>query len=503
MAQVSDWVRQGAVPGVDFDHFYGGMHEWFVAQGLHLSDGRIKALDYALVLECAVLSLGLCVVAWRRLGYPTIACLILLCTALLCTRAPLEEAAILTSPMSAHSFAYNRLGTALTILCAAVLLNPSKDLSAELVGGIFSGTAALAAILAKTTFFPVALGLFSGLILMRRWPALLASLIAFSAFGILADPSGARTLGTLRYSMESSGTGATESWLIIKAVRLILSQQFAVLAILLVLSLMLFAPARRMPMSRVLGALLILGAFGAASVAMGPAGLVGQQALPVIAAVAVLILPSIENDHARYGATLLGGLLVITFVLPHSVNAVGTTLLSWQHAHHVAIKDGPLSGYLARGNWRTDDKKRPISIQTSPDIAISQTALRLSEGRHDATTDYILLVDAVALLQNIPDIETMGIVSDTRLGISFAVGSKRVEGFPAWLRMHSPELAPDQTPLRNVDLVLLQATAPTNFTKPLQFLMKDQFYTCAQTPLWTLHVRSSDAKVVCPTRPQP
>src|SRR6056297_523046 len=59
MLQVSDWVREGAVPGADFNHFYGGFHEWFVAQGLSLSDGRPKALDYALVLQFCLIAAGL------------------------------------------------------------------------------------------------------------------------------------------------------------------------------------------------------------------------------------------------------------------------------------------------------------------------------------------------------------------------------------------------------------------------------------------------------------
>ena len=68
MAQAGRWVLDGAVPGVDFEHFYGGMHEWFVAQGLRLSSGHIKALDYAPVLQFGVVAAGLLLAALTARG---------------------------------------------------------------------------------------------------------------------------------------------------------------------------------------------------------------------------------------------------------------------------------------------------------------------------------------------------------------------------------------------------------------------------------------------------
>ena len=152
------------MPGVDFGHFYGGMHEWFVAQGLHLSGGTIKALDYALVLEFIVVALGLQIVAWRRLDALTTALLTLLCAVVLFARQPLESTQIIIQTASAHSFAYNRLGTALTIIAAALLLVRSESRWADIAAGAVAGVAVTAAMLAKATFFPVAIVLLLGLV---------------------------------------------------------------------------------------------------------------------------------------------------------------------------------------------------------------------------------------------------------------------------------------------------------------------------------------------------
>lgn len=481
LAQVARWILDGAMPGVDFGHFYGGMHEWFVAQGLRLSGGTIKALDYALVFEFLVIAIGLLLITWRRFDPVLIVLLVLLIAALLFARTPLEEYPFLRSIDSAHSFAYNRLGSALAVLCAAALLVQSRSHGGEALTGAVAGIASVTAMLAKSTFFPVALALLFGLALSRRWIALAGSVIAMAAFFLWLDPTGARTFGTLSYSMASSGTGVSESWLIRKAIQLIYTQQVQVIALLVLLVMVL----RARSLLPVCCAVMLLTAFWATTVTMGPAGLAGHQSAPLLATVAVLLLP-----YTRSAALPIAAVLYLSFVLPHTFNTLGAAAKAMLRAGHVVEESGPLAGYYADG-------ETSFNMRRNPETAIVKAAQYRASGQEDTGVDYIRLMDALRLVQEIPDLPGLGLVSDTRLGISFAAGTLRVEGFPAWLRNNSPEMAADRTPLRDASLILLSDPTPSRYTETVRSHMGDDFTFCARSPLWVLYVRNSDKNRLC------
>ncbi|MEM9580133.1 MAG: hypothetical protein AAF891_05550 [Pseudomonadota bacterium] len=498
LAQIGRWMQEGAMPGVDFGHFYGGMHEWFVAQGLHLSGGTIKALDYALVLEFIVVALGLQIVAWRRLDALTTALLTLLCAVVLFARQPLESTQIIIQTASAHSFAYNRLGTALTIIAAALLLVRSESRWADIAAGAVAGVAVTAAMLAKATFFPVAIVLLLGLAITARWPALIAAVLAGILFGVINDPTGARSFSTLAYSAASSGSDTAYAWLFTKAVQLVFSQQLHLLLIL-ALVFVLLQKDRSREMWTMLGlALALLMAFWATSVTMGVGTAVGHQAAPVLAALAVLIFFAPRDRPVSSLGLPLVVVLYAAFVLPQGLNFAGSTASGLLKADRVIITEGPLKGYLAGGKWlsyRTDTgaPASPIS-----QVSLDQTAQSIAAGIQDAGIHYVQLMDAVRLMEDIPNRSEAALVSDTRLGLNFATGTSRVEGYPQWLRRRSPELAEGKDPLANVNLILLNAATRSGYSRILRRHMGDDFTLCKQSPIWFLYVRKSDSNRLCP-----
>lgn len=200
MAMVSRWVFDGAVPGRDFNHFYGGGHEFFVALAYRLFGVSIKALDYALVVQFAFVLALLCGLGWRRLDRVSLSGLAVVLAVILFARLPFEELPQLVKLTAAHSFPYNRFGTALCVICAAVALVPAKGggLPAAL-GAVIAALAAIVAILAKATFFPIVIGVIGALALTGRWRELAIFALACAAIFLALDPSLQRVWGTLSY----------------------------------------------------------------------------------------------------------------------------------------------------------------------------------------------------------------------------------------------------------------------------------------------------------------
>lgn len=491
MLQAADWVRQGELPGVDFDYYYGGFQESFVALGLTLSDGGVKALDYARLLQFGLVCLLIGIIGWSRFDFWMVGLLVLLGAIILFAAMPFEERPFMVKPEAAHSFGYNRLGTVMAFLCAAVLLRPSENNLAEWVGGGVAGFAGIASILAKSTFFPIPLAMVLGLALMFRWRVLVAFILSFALFFMIFDPTGARTIGTLMYSMQTTTTATTDSWLIRKAVRLVYTQQVAVIAFLLAVGIVLMAPAGGKSRCAAVAAVLMLGAFWATTVTMGPAGLAGQQSLPIITALVLLLLPDIRDGAARGAGLALVGTLYLSVCGPHFLNVLGSTYIGTKNAKEVAFSTGPLTGFLARGPWRTYQDGSRISLRKDPERALSATAQRLADGQSDATTDYVLLRNAVTLLEGIDPPEGYGVVSNTTLGIGFAIGAARADGFPAWPRSTAPEFRDGSDPLRDVSIVLLQPQDLKGLSEKLQSFMAYDFVLCRQSPVWDVFVRDA------------
>lgn len=502
MLQVASWVRDGDVPGVDFPHFYGGFHEAFVALGLDISGGNGKALDYARVLQFAVMAMLVGLVSWRRLDTLTSSFLVLLLAIVLFAALPMEERAYVSvvDIEAAHSFAYNRWGTCLVLICAAVLIRRSYDRFAEIAGGAIAGFAAMAAILTKITFFPIVFAMILGFAITGRWKPLIAFLLAAAATGVAFDPTGARTFGVLAYSMDSTATSGSESWMVRKAFQLVFSHNVEVLAFLLVFALTLFTKPRREALGLIANGLLLLAAFWATAVTMGPAGLVGHQAMPFIVGLMLLVMPDLAKPEIKRIAVALLAVVSLAFAGPHVLNFAAANLAAVRNADEVAFSSGPLAGYLARGEWRATNDGTVVSARNDPAGAAEATAERLSKSKApiDATSHYVLLYDAVALLDGLSVPDGYGVVSDTALGIGFAVGADRAEGFPAWPRSTSPEFRDGSDPLRRASLALVMRPRKTDVRSAMTpHLNSGKFVLCRESELWRVYALRSHHEDKC------
>lgn len=486
IAMVAEWVHRGLIPGRDFSYFYGGVHEQFIAWAFSLTGITVKALDIALVLEYLTLVLLLLALAWKRMNTSTTAIFALVIAITIFARMPFEESSFLTELTSAHSFGYNRLGTAFLMLAAIPVFIPGETRSTRISGIILAAFCAAIAVLTKTTFFVVPVGLALALLILRRWLEFAIFLIAIAGVLLLFDPAGTRTLATFYYSTENVGGGAGNFVpLLRRAFRLVWSQQWYVFAsCIFIVYLLLYSGGRR----QAFAAIVVLAGFWASTVTMGSRGLSGHPALPMMAVLSILLWTqnrtALPDFSRRTEALVL--LIASGFIVPHAVNIYGAVAMGIHNARFAAFDEGPLSGYLAQGRAFLDDRGREIGLLDHREDVVRETSSRLDRGESDASTDYVLLVEAVRMMDGIPGLSDAQLVSDTHLGIPFALGLPRAEGFPVWLRRGSPELKED--PLKSIDFVLLKASG-SNFRDLIELHMSD-FVLCRKNPLWELYSRN-------------
>lgn len=495
LAEAARWIHGGAVPGRDFDYFYGGIHAQFVAWAYGLTGVTIKALDIALLLEWAVLMGLLAALAWRRLDGFATAGLLLLLSVIVFARLPFEEYPQLLRFDAAHSFGYNRLGTALVVLGAVVVLVPGRTATAETLGAGIAGVTAMLALLTKWTFAPHLLACALGFALMGRWRGLLVYLIAAGLTLLAVDPGLHRLSGAYAYSMANAGVGEGVVWILRKSLRMMLAQQVQVLAALGILILCLIRGNRAL-IRPALAAVLILGGFWGTAVTMGPGGLVGHQGTPVIAGLAILL--AFAADRAGAGArapmAALAALLLAAVAVPQGLNTLGTAALSFRHAEKVAFHDGAYAGYLARDGHLRDEAGGIVTLAQDPQSAVAVAAAQLSAGLSGGqggtiNVDYVRLWDGLRLVGPLPEAATTTLVSDSLIHFGFALGTARPENYPIWPRIHAPEFAPGSDPLAGVDLVLLSTHDGEGLHGILRAAMGSDFTPCRRSPLWELHAR--------------
>lgn len=495
LAEAARWIHGGAVPGRDFDYFYGGIHAQFVAWAYGLTGVTIKALDIALLLEWAVLTGLLAALAWRRLDGVATAGLLLLLSTVVFARLPFEEYPQLLRFDAAHSFGYNRLGTALVLLGAVAVLIPGRTATAETLGAGLAGVTAMLALLTKWTFAPHLLACALGFALMGRWRGLMVYLIAAGLTLLAVDPGVHRLSGAYGYLMANAGVGEGVIWILRKSLRMMLAQQVQVLAALGILILCLTRGNRAL-IRPALAAVLIFGGFWGTAVTMGPGGLVGHQGTPALAGLAILLAHAAYRTGARGRAPMatLAALLLAVLTIPHGANILGTAALSFRHADKVSFQDGPLAGYLARTGHFRDPDGNIVTLPQDPQAVVAETAARLAAGaRDDAGLDYVRMWDGLQLVGPLPEAAATTLVSDSLIHFGFGLGTARPENYPIWPRTRAPEFTtPGHDPLAGVDLVLLSAHDGEGLHGILRAAMGTAFIPCRRSPLWELHARVGD-----------
>lgn len=489
-------VSLGLRPGVDFGSFYGGLAAQIVAFSFKLFGPSVRALDIAPLLQlAAVLPLAV-VVMYRRCGAFTFMAMLALLTTCLLTRTPLEGLVAVSDLASAHSFSYNRVGLACSlILLLLVLLPPQSARSFELLAGAAGGIALALALMSKWSFLLLAPGVLLALGLQRRYAAIVSLVVGTLACWMALDPLGQQFFGSAAYTAAAAraesmfgGMGGA----VHKAVLLLVWQPWAllVLGIALVTSMrVLPAPARWIWL---VSAALMTMAIGATLVVMGSFRILGHQVLPVIAALVIAAMEKSKDPGRGSIVTqkLLSGLLLLAFLLPHLTNSILVTAAGFRNRAQVLLPEGPMKGYLQR-----HASGRALLDR---DAVLAEAAARLARvGTVETELQYPVFVDGVLALQRLGDLSDRAIVSDGSFNFEFALGARPVVGYPLWARLLSPEITASNQLPGGVDIVMTLPHDVGPFAKLLKERMGTQFRSCIKTEIWEIFIRKDEIMSAC------
>lgn len=481
-------VLLGLAPGADYQSFYGGLAPWLLSLSFRIFGLEVRALDLVALLHLAVVLPLALIVLRRRVGqFATLAMMALLATCLL-TRAPLEEYVALTQPVSAHSFSYNRLGLALSLIPLLFVLLPARpDRNEEVLGGAAAGAALGMALLCKWSFAIMPPFALVALVLQKRWTACLSLLAATGLCWLVFDPFGRQFLGTLAY-MQDAATAADGlgglSGLIFKSLNTILSHT----PVLLALGVSIVGTARSLhPRTRIgwlAAVVLMITAFGAACVVMGPFGLIGHQILPVAATIMLICFERFRQQGDAWATVqkVLALIVLFAFLLPHLANTIAISVIGFAKRDEVLITEGAMSGYLQRydGGDTTKDTQMIIS-QTADRIATSKDVARPLE--------YPVFVDGLSALGHLGDLSRHGVIADGLFNYEFAVGSAPVLDYPLWPRPSSPEIRDSIGIPAGADIVMILRHDVGALGSILRERMGTAFTPCLQTGIWDVFSR--------------
>ena len=488
-------VYNGLEPALDFRHLYGGVTAEYISVAFRLFGVKIKALEYAVLLQALTIAGLAAALAYRRLTFLSFTVLLTLGLSLMFARAPLEEVTYFSEPISAHSFIYNRFGTAIMLCVAMFLLVPSRTQWVDDVAAFLCGVLCIVLLLNKPTFFLPILACLICLLVQMRWRDC-AIWLAGLGLGILAlDFGGARILGSFAYSVAVQGDANVDiAAQLRKAVRIGSAHLLPLMLALVVIG-GLFLRGTSRDRRVAASALVILALYSGTTVSFGPAGLVGQQALPMIAGVCLglyaygqrtgaLALPRL----ARTSALVLAAYLA----LPQMANTLISSAIAFRNAERTVLPEGSMQAYLGRS--------RGYPEASGDAEARAARVARHVASRPDMTAGpaYDLLVDGVQLLRQIDRAGQYGIASvGSGIVFSFAMQSPPIADFPVWPHLYAPEFQPGQTLSGEVDILLISRLTDTELGAVLRQKMGADFSLCRQSGLWQLYTRTASGITGC------
>ena len=487
-------VLNGFEPVIDFGHFYGGVIAHVVAWAFQLFGVTLKSIDYAFVmLLCPVLALtGL--VAWRRLSTFSALALVLIVSACLLARIPMEELTAVQHGVFAHSFVYNRFACALAVALTIFALIPGQRAGIELSAALLCGVACYLMVLTKPTFVTFPLFFLIALGLTGRLRSLLAAVAGTVVTMALIDFGAVRVLGAFDYAVSAGGNHVSLLDLMMKAVGVFLVHP---LEVLLVLGGAAVVIARRQPgtVPLVLAALALTAGYAGMTATMGWRGDIGQQTLPFLATLMIGLHETVRQD-GRSGPVLGDGLkipaalMAIAFAAPLLVHSIAGSIAATLRAPLVVPTGTPLDTYLA---WSGDFRGAGGRVLDTPVPAEERTAAALAHLEAglplDVGVEYAMILDGIALLQKMPDIQERRIVGDYGV-FAFLMQTRPVAGFPAWVSATAPQFAGSDDPLADADLVILHRTPLSAETGLVRDRMGTDFTLCETSAFWELHIRS-------------
>lgn len=499
-------LNNGAMPGVDFQHFYGGLTEQFIAWAMTLFGPSMKALDQGIVLIWVVMTIATGAIAFRRLDAFGFLGMLTIVSATVLSRAALNDNATLTGPVATYGTLYNRFGAAVTILVLAYCLVPSRKPLAEPIGAIVTGVALIALTIIKPTFAVLIPAALVALALQARWAGLGMVILATVIASFLMDPGATRFLGSIAYIQNIGGAPVSPIDLIEKSVKLLLVQPFALVAALTTFAVTIWAQDDKL-WRWPLAALLLMGTALAMASTMAKEAAVGQQIVPALVAFTLFVLMRLPltATMARTAVATLATVGGMAFAGPMLLNTMAAGAMAFQQRDAGLVRTGPMAPFVGVSyNAPLVDTK---TGQTKPLETLKEdVAQALQNGTDiDSGMGTVLIADAVEALAQIKDISQSGIISEVYT-FGFAMGAPPVLEFPTYQRASAPELDPATPFPETIDIVLLMRHLLPNKSKiraNIVTKMGANFGVCLQSELWLIYSRGDREGCIAPPAPDP
>ncbi|MCB1337297.1 MAG: hypothetical protein KDK10_07530 [Maritimibacter sp.] len=492
----------GLVPVIDYPHFYGGMTAAFVTGSFKLFGVSFKSVDIAFVMMFAAAGAVLALLAWRRISGVAMTLILALASALVLGLSPIEVGRVL---VPAHSFVYNHVGIVLMMGLVVFGLVPVENKGHEGVTALVGGVAGYALVLLKTTFGIVLPAVLIACALQGRWRSALLFLGGLVFGMVVLDPGMVRAVGSLEFLLGSAaadraggiggrlGTALTMIW-----------AQAPQIGVILVLAGMLIWAEGRGALRLLLAALVCALGYLAAVLTMG--GSPTLKLIPFIIVLTVVVSqravvpPKRQVLRAALHAFPYG--LTYALVLPALATSALAAVDAFAYARRPFVDDGPLAGYVVVGPATA---RAGLVGDTAADRRaeiIARTAERLESGGDglDTSDAYVLLLEGVSLLREIPGVRSYGIAGNGA-GFEFTVPmlSRVVPGYPVWPTGGLPGLETEGSLGADVDLVMILTDIPKAgvVNEELKALVARDFVRCRTSKFWTVYARKALGEKIC------
>lgn len=485
----------GYLPHFDYEHFYGGATERMITIGFQLFGVDFKSVDYVHGMVFVAVSAFVLLVTARRISGTSLSIVLLLAAFVILSANDIEDG---FTTWASHSFLYNHTAIGLLmglIVFFAVRADAGRGL--QIAAALVAGGGLYWVTLLKTPFAVFIIAALLALVLQKRWSDLVLVALGLAITILIVDPGFFRALSAadILFSSKAFDDSGGLVGRIERMFKTVL-WHLPYLAILLLLVVGYLQTEGRVALNLLLTLMILLAGYGAVTLVM--AGEPDQIMIPaLVASLGVLSDRLTAVDHKMrklsYSATFL---IALAIAVPGLATSAQTAVRGILHGDEVLIEDGPMASYLLF------DTNSPMEFLTEPTAearrtaAVQQTLPRLKEEEHRSIDGYIRLADGWALLKDIPNIRTFGIISSRdSLDFTFALRSRPVLSFPVWATPNSV----NWLDLEDVDIIL-EARFPQDvrkFNDEMQARVDATFRECRSSELYRMKTRVGDDRIAC------
>lgn len=479
----SAWrVFNGGIPGVDFEHYFGGISSSLIAQSFKIWGVSIKSIDYAFLIQYLIVIVMLYIATYKRVSLISGITVFFVLTGVMLTRIPYEEYSSLIVIESAHSFSYNRFGMALMFVMMIFALFTTHTKKIDYFVAVIMGGAAFLLIFTKTTFFIFFIGFILVLLIKKRGIELLLVSILLIALSLAYSMPVERLWNTFNYAKIANNVDGAYWWLLMKPLRIFWSQAWAFMIVISSI-IYLYLNITKELISVLISVVIFFIVMMMVAMTMGAEGMTGHHVLPMLAVIMICLFEidkRINNSESLIFKTLIA-VMVIPIISLHIALSTLANLKGLHNKDAVYFSKGPLKGYLASGSRATFDTTK---------INMVDNAARYLEmgGVVNIDTHYAGLADAYNYFSQIES-TNLRLGSDSPLGFSFSMMTEPVMDYLIWPREGALlEKQYDAIPI-DIDVMLMSLYPGSNVSAILLPLVNQDFQLCNKTKLWNVYVR--------------